>query len=148
MLDDLFDLPPLTKFAGQVLAAGIVVALGRPDAVDPAARSDRLAGRRRLGRHHRVLHRALLQRGQLRRRSGRAGHRGGRHRRLRVLRLLLPAHRHPGPDPGDHLEPDHGGDRRSLPGLPAAQLLPGPDVHGRLGRDAAGPAAGHARRSA
>ncbi len=28
VLDDLFDLPALTKFAGQVLAAGIVVALG------------------------------------------------------------------------------------------------------------------------
>ena len=40
VLDDLFELPPLAKFAGQVLAAGIAVALGRQDALDPAARAD------------------------------------------------------------------------------------------------------------
>ncbi|PNB05494.1 undecaprenyl-phosphate alpha-N-acetylglucosaminyl 1-phosphate transferase, partial [Pseudomonas sp. FW306-2-11BA] len=28
VLDDIYDLPALTKFAGQVLAAGIAVALG------------------------------------------------------------------------------------------------------------------------
>ena len=28
VLDDVFELPPLTKFAGQVFAAGIAVALG------------------------------------------------------------------------------------------------------------------------
>ena len=38
VLDDLFELPPLAKFAGQILAAGIAVALGREDALDPAAR--------------------------------------------------------------------------------------------------------------
>src|SRR5919112_1752247 len=50
-----------------------------------------------LGGHHGVLHRALLQRGQLRGRARWAGDRGGRHRCWGVLRLLLSAHGDRGP---------------------------------------------------
>ena len=45
VLDDLFELPPLTKFAGQVLAAGHRGRARRQDALDPVARPDRLPGR-------------------------------------------------------------------------------------------------------
>ena len=43
VLDDVFELPPLTKFAGQVLAAGIAVALGVKMLWIPLPEPDRLA---------------------------------------------------------------------------------------------------------
>ena len=53
------------------------------------------------GAHHRARRRHG-ERGELRRRPGRARRRHRRHRRRGVLRLLLPAHREREPDPRDH----------------------------------------------
>ena len=95
------------------------------------------AGRRRPA--DRAVHRADGQRAQLHRRPRRAG--GGRlgHRRAGVLRLQLQPRPHRvrrrGERPGAH----HRRPRRRLPGLPAAQLQPGPDLHGRLRLDARRP---------
>ncbi|CAA9372054.1 MAG: Decaprenyl-phosphate N-acetylglucosaminephosphotransferase, partial [uncultured Nocardioidaceae bacterium] len=87
--------------------------------------------------HHCVDHRGHGQRGELRRRARRAGRRRHRHRSRRVLRVCRLAgvrqRRHRGGERrGDS---DRGACRRLLR-LPAAQLLPGPDLHGRLGRPA------------
>ena len=71
VLDDVFELPPLAKFAGQVLAAGIAVALGVKMLWIPLPGQIVSLDGIGVGRDHRVLHRALLKRRQLRGRAGR-----------------------------------------------------------------------------
>ena len=143
VLDDLFDLPALTKFAGQVLAAGIVVALGvRMLWIPLPGQTISLDGAASVAI---TVFFIVLCSNAVNFVDGLDGLATGvvGIGALALLRLLLPADRQPGPDPGHHLEPDHRGHRRRLPGFPAAQLLPGPDVHGRLRGDAARTAARH-----
>ncbi len=143
VLDDLFELPPLAKFAGQILAAGIAVALGvkmlwipLPGEIVALNASASVAI---------TVFFIVLCSNAVNFVDGLDGLATGvvgiGALAFFAYSYLLDGHR--GPDPGDDVEPDHGGDRRRLPRLPAAQLLPGPDVHGRLGRDVARPAAGH-----
>ena len=81
------------------------------------------------------------ERRELRRRARRARRRGRRHRRARVLPLLLPA-RHPQRGLArDHRRPAQRLAGRGVRGLPAAQLPPGPAVHGRQRVDADRPGA-------
>ena len=137
VLDDLFELDALSKLGGQVLAAGFLIVSGiqfvffpQPDGSQFVARPGpgRAAHGGRGGRDR--------QRGELRRRTRRARGRRGRHRRGRVLPVQLPAGQ---PQPG------HPGHHRRLPqrraggrvrGVPAAQLPPGPALHGRQRLDA------------
>ena len=150
--DDKWELDALTKLAGQVLAAGVMVHRRRADAL-PADRRSRRRRRRRAaelvrarpgrgdGAHHRP-DRRHGQRGQLRRRPRRARRRHRRDRRRGVLRLLLPARRDREPDPRDPAGRRHRGSGRGVRRLPAAQLQPGPHLHGRLRLDAHRAAAG------
>ena len=138
VLDDRFGLDALTKLTGQIAAAGVMVLLGvqlpSSSCRSPTSARCRWARRRRPGDH--PAHRADGQRAQLHRRPGRARGRRLGDRGAGLLRLQLP----PGPGrlrrrrqrPGA----DHRGARRRLPGLPAAQLQPRPDLHGRLRLDA------------
>ncbi len=105
----------------------------RSSAMHDAAR---LAGR---GRERR-LDRGAHEHGQLRRRHGRAGGGDLRDRRRHVRRHRALAREARG---GRAL----GDRRRDVLRLPAPQLLPGADLHGRLGRDAARVHAGRGRRS-
>ena len=108
-----WELDALTKLAGQVLAAGVMVLGGVQMLYLPIGilgGSTTTTSRRRSssdpvegtvltiaagGRHG--------QRGELRRRPGRPGRGHRRDRRRRVLRLLLHPHRQREPDPGDHV---------------------------------------------
>jgi hypothetical protein len=95
------------------------------DALDSAPGSDPFAGRSGFDRDHRLLHRAVLQRREPRRRPRRAGHRRRRYRGLRLLRLLLPAHGDPGSCPRDHVQSDHRRDRRAAPPRRTTSSRPG-----------------------
>ena len=150
IIDDFRDMSAPAKVAGEVLAATVLVLHGRdlvPDqgapgrdgpalaGVDPAA--DRPVGHR----HH--------QRGQPDRRPGRPGRRGGGHR-LGGPGRLRPPPPAPGHAPGRQHRSAHRGDHlRHLPRVPAPQLPPGQDLHGRRRRPAARPLHGrldHAHR--
>ena len=130
-VDDFRGLSPTVKLVGQVVAASIPCAFGVwidhftlpfVGVLDiPAWIGDAALGR---------LHRGRDEHGQLPRRARRARRGGVRHRRshLRDPRALA---REAGS--GDPL-----GDRRGrLPRVSPSQLLPGADLHGRLGRAAA-----------
>ena len=98
--------------------------------------------------HHRARRGRHRQRGQLRRRAGRTGRRGRRHRRRRVLRCSRTSSRcstTPTTRPPPLLI--SAVLVGVCAGLPAAQLQPGPDLHGRLRLDADRAAAGRPARS-
>ena len=106
VLDDIFDLDALTKFGGQVLAAGPARLLRHPVRYFYRARRRPVRPRPRPGRaahrDHRGRHR---QRGELRRRPRRPRRRRRRHRRAGLLPLLLPAGQPQRRDPGDDRGP-------------------------------------------
>ena len=95
VLDDIFELDAVTKFAGEVLAAGVAGRQGVQFYWLPgqptARRSPSSGSQAALLTHH--PDRRHGQRGELRRRSRRSGGRRRRHRRGRVLRVRLPAGR-------------------------------------------------------
>ena len=109
--DDRWELDAVTKLAGQVLAAGVMVLQGVQMLFLPfgglgGESSDGVPGAVVLGSPRgrgadRAGHRRDHQRGQLRRRARRAGRRHRGDRGQRVLRLLLPAGRAGGAAPRD-----------------------------------------------
>ena len=133
VLDDLFELPPLAKFAGQILAAGIAVALGvkmlwipLPGEIVALNASASVAI---------TVFFIVLCSNAVNFVDGLDGLATGV---VGIGALAFFAYSYlltvtEGLDSGDDVEPDHGDDRRRLPRLPAAQLLPGPDVHGDSG---------------
>ncbi len=143
VLDDMVELNALAKIAGQLLAAGVVVLNGvkvywipLPDAIVSLDEGSSIVVTVGVDLH-------LRERDQPHRRPGRPRGRRGRDRRGRLLHLRLSALLRAGAGAGHHVQPDHRGDGGGVPGLPALQHPPCPDVHGRLRRDAAGLPARH-----
>ena len=141
-LDDRFNLDAVTKLAGQILAASVMVLQGVQLLWLPIPGSGTLI----LGQDWSVIltvhvHRRGHQRGQLHRRPRRSGGRRGRDRGARLLRAGLPPVGGVAPALRAAADADRDHRRRRLPGVLAAQLPSGAGLHGRLGSDADRPAA-------
>ena len=156
VIDDRYDLDALTKFAGQITAAGVLVTFGVQWCVlDPVRRR----------RHHPgsvlslgygqgmlltvvftvVMVNAMNFVDGLDGLAAGIGLIGALAICIFSIGLLARARRRPVVySPAAH----RGGARRGVRGLPAAQLPPGPDLHGRLRLDADRADAGRRRRPA
>ena len=146
VLDDRFELDAITKLAGQTTAAGLLVLAGVQWVtfwIPWGGGGTGISGSFLiLGETQGVLltvraDRRVDQRDELRRRARRARRRDRPDRRLghRAVRdrpgegqRQRPGRLHPGAA--------RGGAGRRVPGVPAAQLQPRPDLHGRLRLDA------------
>ena len=146
VLDDIFELDALTKFGGQLLAAGFLVYKSiqftyfiKPDggqfSLEPT-QAALLTVFVVVGDH---------ERRQLRRRARRPGGGRGGDRGARLLRVLLPAGQPQQGLAGDHRRPAQRDARRRLCRVPAAQRPPRPAVHGRQRLDAARSVPGRVR---